>query len=35
VTDALVTVAHSAKVGNGLDPETVLGPVQNQLQLTA
>ena len=32
VTDALVTVARSAKVGNGLDPETVLGPVQNQLQ---
>jgi acyl-CoA reductase-like NAD-dependent aldehyde dehydrogenase len=32
VTDALVTIARSAKVGNGLDPETVLGPVQNQLQ---
>ena len=32
MTDALVTVARSAKVGNGLDPETVLGPVQNRLQ---
>src|SRR5215469_5343229 len=30
--DALVTVARSAKVGNGLDPGTVLGPVQNHLQ---
>src|SRR5262249_7558709 len=32
VTDALVAIARSAKVGNGLDPETVLGPVQNHLQ---
>ena len=30
--DALVAVARSAKVGNGLDPDTVLGPVQNRLQ---
>jgi len=28
----LVAVARSAKVGNGLDSETVLGPVQNHLQ---
>ena len=28
VTDALVTVARSAKVGNGLDPETVQFAVQ-------
>jgi acyl-CoA reductase-like NAD-dependent aldehyde dehydrogenase len=32
VTDALVAVARSAKVGNGLDPGTALGPVQNHLQ---
>ena len=32
LTDALVAVARSAKVGNGLDPATVLGPVQNHLQ---
>jgi acyl-CoA reductase-like NAD-dependent aldehyde dehydrogenase len=32
MTDALVTVARSAKAGNGLDPGTVLGPVQNHLQ---
>jgi acyl-CoA reductase-like NAD-dependent aldehyde dehydrogenase len=32
VTDALVATARSAKMGNGLDPETVLGPVQNHLQ---
>jgi acyl-CoA reductase-like NAD-dependent aldehyde dehydrogenase len=32
VTDALVAVARVAKVGNGLDPNTVLGPVQNDLQ---
>jgi len=32
VTDALVAVARSARVGNGLDPDTVLGPVQNHLQ---
>lgn len=32
LTDALVAVARSARVGNGLDPETVLGPVQNHLQ---
>jgi acyl-CoA reductase-like NAD-dependent aldehyde dehydrogenase len=32
VTDALVAIARSAKVGNGLDAETVLGPVQNRLQ---
>jgi acyl-CoA reductase-like NAD-dependent aldehyde dehydrogenase len=32
LTNALVAVARSAKVGNGLDPDTVLGPVQNHLQ---
>jgi acyl-CoA reductase-like NAD-dependent aldehyde dehydrogenase len=32
LTNALVAVARSAKVGNGLDPDTVLGPVQNRLQ---
>jgi len=32
VTDALVALARSAKVGNGLDSETVLGPIQNHLQ---
>jgi acyl-CoA reductase-like NAD-dependent aldehyde dehydrogenase len=32
LTNALVAVARSAKVGNGLDPDTVLGPVQNCLQ---
>lgn len=32
LTDALVAVARSAKVGNGLDPDTTLGPVQNHLQ---
>jgi acyl-CoA reductase-like NAD-dependent aldehyde dehydrogenase len=32
VTEALVTIARSAKVGNGLDPDTALGPIQNQLQ---
>jgi acyl-CoA reductase-like NAD-dependent aldehyde dehydrogenase len=32
VTDALVAVASSTRVGNGLDPNTVLGPVQNHLQ---
>jgi acyl-CoA reductase-like NAD-dependent aldehyde dehydrogenase len=32
VTDALVAVARFAKVGNGLDPNTALGPVQNHLQ---
>lgn len=32
VTDALVAIARSARVGNGLDPDTVLGPVQNHLQ---
>src|SRR6266481_2457591 len=32
LTDALVALARSARVGNGLDPETVLGPVQNHLQ---
>jgi acyl-CoA reductase-like NAD-dependent aldehyde dehydrogenase len=32
LTNALVAVARSAKVGNGLDPNTVLGPVQNHLQ---
>jgi acyl-CoA reductase-like NAD-dependent aldehyde dehydrogenase len=32
LTNALVAVARSAKVGSGLDPDTVLGPVQNRLQ---
>jgi len=32
LTNALVAVARSAKVGNGLDPDTMLGPVQNRLQ---
>jgi acyl-CoA reductase-like NAD-dependent aldehyde dehydrogenase len=32
LTNGLVAVARSAKVGNGLDPNTVLGPVQNHLQ---
>jgi acyl-CoA reductase-like NAD-dependent aldehyde dehydrogenase len=32
VTGALVAVARSARVGNGLDPNTALGPVQNHLQ---
>ena len=32
LTNALVAVARSAKVGSGLDPDTVLGPVQNHLQ---
>ena len=32
VTEALVSIARSAKVGNGLDPDTALGPIQNQLQ---
>ena len=32
VTEALVTIARSAKVGNGLDPDSALGPIQNQLQ---
>ena len=32
LTNALVAVARSAKVGDGLDPDTVLGPVQNRLQ---
>jgi acyl-CoA reductase-like NAD-dependent aldehyde dehydrogenase len=32
VSDALTAVARAAKVGNGLDPGTVLGPVQNHFQ---
>src|SRR3984893_3029601 len=32
VTDALVAVARSVRVGNGLDPDTILGPLQNHLQ---
>src|SRR5262249_7728318 len=32
LTGALVAIARSAKVGNGFDPNTVLGPVQNRLQ---
>jgi len=32
VRDALVAVARSARVGDGFDPDTVLGPVQNHLQ---
>lgn len=30
--DALVEEANKAKVGNGLDPSTELGPVQNKMQ---
>ncbi|MBN1239081.1 MAG: aldehyde dehydrogenase family protein [Gammaproteobacteria bacterium] len=30
--DALVEEANKAKVGNGLDPETELGPLQNRMQ---
>ena len=30
--DALVDEAKNAKVGNGLDPETTLGPLQNRMQ---
>ena len=29
---ALVAEAKKAKIGNGLDPDTVLGPLQNQMQ---
>jgi acyl-CoA reductase-like NAD-dependent aldehyde dehydrogenase len=32
VTEALVAIASATKVGDGLDPDTELGPVQNQLQ---
>jgi acyl-CoA reductase-like NAD-dependent aldehyde dehydrogenase len=32
VTEALVAIARSTKVGDGFDPHTRLGPVQNQLQ---
>jgi acyl-CoA reductase-like NAD-dependent aldehyde dehydrogenase len=32
LTEALVAIARSAKIGNGLDPNTTLGPVQNHLQ---
>lgn len=32
LTEALVAVARSTKVGNGLDPNTTLRPVQNHLQ---
>ena len=31
VTDALIAVARSARVGDGFDPDTRLGPVQNPL----
>jgi acyl-CoA reductase-like NAD-dependent aldehyde dehydrogenase len=30
--EALVDEARSAKIGNGLDPETTLGPLQNRMQ---
>ncbi len=30
--DALVEEARKAKVGNGLDPDTTLGPIQNKMQ---
>lgn len=33
VCDALVSRANSVKVGNGLEPETELGPLQNARQL--
>ena len=32
VTDALIAVARSARVGDGFDPDTMLGPAQNRLQ---
>jgi acyl-CoA reductase-like NAD-dependent aldehyde dehydrogenase len=32
VTEALVAIASATKVGDGLDADTELGPVQNQLQ---
>ena len=32
VTDALIAVVRSARVGHGSDPDTMLGPVQNHLQ---
>jgi hypothetical protein len=32
LTDALVAVARSVRVGDGFDPDAVLGPVQNHLQ---
>jgi acyl-CoA reductase-like NAD-dependent aldehyde dehydrogenase len=32
VIEALVAIASATKVGNGFDPHTRLGPVQNQLQ---
>jgi acyl-CoA reductase-like NAD-dependent aldehyde dehydrogenase len=32
VTDALIAVARSARVGHGSDPDTMLGPVQSHLQ---
>jgi acyl-CoA reductase-like NAD-dependent aldehyde dehydrogenase len=32
VTEALVAIASATKVGDGLDADTTLGPVQNQLQ---
>src|ERR1700756_4094558 len=32
LTNALVAIARSTKVGNGLHPNTTLGPVQNHLQ---
>jgi acyl-CoA reductase-like NAD-dependent aldehyde dehydrogenase len=31
-TQALVTYARSLKVGNGLEPDTDLGPIQNRMQ---
>jgi NAD(P)-dependent dehydrogenase (short-subunit alcohol dehydrogenase family) len=34
VTEALVAIASATKVGDGFDPHTRLGPVQNQLQYT-
>lgn len=30
--DALVRYAHSVKVGNGMEPDTGLGPLQNRMQ---
>ena len=32
VTESLVAIASATKVGDGFDPQTRLGPVQNQLQ---
>ncbi len=33
LTEAVATVAKSVKVGDGLDPDTMLGPINNAMQL--